>query len=153
MTFQNRDRMLAKLKKIQGAPRARLRGALEKNAEELTAMQKRMAPVASGALRDSIGFTFGDYAPANANVRGVSGGGGGDPDLSVTVHAGDARAWYAALVEFGTNPHENKGRFSGTQHPGAQASPYFYPSYRALKRRMKSRATREARKGIKEALA
>lgn len=152
MTLQNRDRLLRKLAAIQGAPRAAMKEALRQNATEIVAMQKRLAPVASGDLRNSIGFTFGTYRSANANVRGVSGGGGGDPDLSVTIHAGDARAFYAAMLEFGASgPWTIGGRFAGATHPGFSAEPFFYPAWRALRRRSKSRLTRAMRKSIREA--
>ena len=153
MSLQNRDRLLRKLARIQGAPRAAMRQALEQNAAEITAMQKRLAPVASGDLRNSIGSTFGKFRAANANVRGVAGGGGSDPDLSVTIHAGDAKAFYAAFLEFGASgPWQIGGRFEGATHPGFSAQPFFYPAWRALKRRSKSRLTRAMRKSIKDAV-
>jgi HK97 gp10 family phage protein len=67
------------------------------------------------------------------------------------IVAGDAKAWYARLVEFGTAPHVNGGRFAGTLHPGASPRPFFYPVFRANRRRARSRLTRAIRKGIKEA--
>lgn len=151
MAMTGRKALLDKLAKIQGAPRAKLREALAKSAEELTAMQKRLAPRDSGDLQESIGFTFGKYTADNANVRGVSTAGGGDPDLSVTVHAGNAKAYYAAFIEFGTAPHKQGGLFEGTDHPGTSPQPFFYPPYRALRKRIKGRVTRAGRKAIKDA--
>lgn len=124
--------------------------ALEQGANEIAAMQKRLVPKASGALERSIRVVKGNYTPDNANVRGVGGAGAGDPDLTVRVVAGDATAWYARLVEFGTAPHENGGRFAGTQNPGTKAQPYFYPAVRALRRRVKGRITRATKKAVKE---
>lgn len=152
MSLRNRQRLLKKLAAIQGAPRKALREALDKSAAEITAMQKRLAPVRSGDLRESIGYTFGDYTPANANVRGVRAGGGGDPDLTVTLHAGDAKAFYAAWVEFGAaGPWKIEGRFEGSTHPGLTSQPFFYPAFRSMKRRAASRLTRTARKAIRDA--
>ncbi len=163
MAMQNRTRLLEKLKRIQGAPRKAMRAALEQGAKQIVSTAKSLAPVKSGALVASIGYTFGTYKPANSNVRGVAvGGGEGDPDLSVTIHAGDAAAFYAAFVEFGTNPHyiakgggtkigQIKGRMTnGAMHPGAQASPFFFPAYRSNKRSVKSRISRAMNKAIKE---
>jgi len=113
-------------------------------------MQKRLVPKDSGALERSIRVVKGSYTPDNANVRGVGGAGDGDPDLTVRVVAGDATAWYARLVEFGTAPHINRGRFPGTQHPGTRPQPYFFPAVRALRRRVKSRITRATRKAARE---
>jgi HK97 gp10 family phage protein len=158
MAMQNRARLLAKLAKIQGKPRAKIREALQKNAEELTAMQGRFAPTDSGALKASIGYTFGQYTAPNANVRGVGSSGAGDPDLTVHVHAGDERAWYARIVEFGTRAPRTIQNFYGQKGVkvtvGAMpAQPFFYPAYRVLKKRMKSRVTRAARKAIREAVS
>ena len=41
------------------------RAAMEKGAEETVAMMKRLVPVKSGTLRDSIGWTWGK-APAGS---------------------------------------------------------------------------------------
>lgn len=152
MAMKGRQSLLNKLARIQGAPRAKLKEAIRQGAEELTAMQKRLAPKDSGDLQNSIGFTFGTYKADNANVRGVSTGGGGDPDLSVTVHAGDAKAFYAAFIEFGTEPHPQGGAFKGTDHPGTSPQPFFFPAYRTLKKRIKGRITRAGRKAIKDAV-
>jgi hypothetical protein len=118
-------------------------------------MQKRLAPKDSGALERSINYVRGTYTPENSNVRGVGGGKGqgsivGDPDLSYHIVAGDDVAWYARLIEHGTPPHINKGMSPGTQHPGTKPQPYFYPAFRALRRRVKSRITRATKKAVKE---
>lgn len=134
----------------------RARAAMEKSAEELVEMMKRLVPVSKpngGDLRDSIGWTWGN-APAGAKVLTQT-----EPDargLKITVYAGSAKAYYAAFVEFGTAPHNvaagggNKS-FSGVAngHPGARAQPFFFPSYRALKKRIQSRVKREMKKAIK----
>lgn len=156
MKMQNRERMLAKLARIQGAPRAKMREALGQNASELVASQKKYAPKDSGALAASIGYTFGSYAPDNANVRGMGNAGAGDPDLSLVVHAGDAKAWYARIVEFGTmNSRLVRNYFGrrGVEVDVGQmpAQPFFFPPYRLLKRRMKGRVTRAVKKAVKDA--
>lgn len=115
-------------------------------------MQKRLAPKKTGALANSIGYTFGTYRADNANVRGVAGGGGaGDPDLSLTIHAGDAKAYYAAFVEFGTSAHTAGGKFKGADHPGATAEPFFFPAWRSLRKRTKSRISRATKKSVQQA--
>lgn len=163
MAMQNRDRLLKRLKAIKGKPRAAMRVALEQGAKQVVASAKNLAQVKSGDLVNSIDYTFGDYKPANANVRGVSAGArGGDPDLSVTIHVGDEKAFYAGWVEFGTNPHfVSKGGSTkigaikarlkrATPHPGAQAHPFFYPAWRANKKSIKARITRAMNKAIKD---
>jgi len=165
MAMQNRTRLLEKLKRIQGAPRKAMRAALEQGAKQIVSTAQSLVPVKSGALSASISYTFGTYTPDNSNVRGVSvGAGEGDADLSVTIHAGDAKAFYAAFVEHGTNPHyiakgggtkigQLKGRMTkGAMHPGAKASPFFFPAYRANKRSVKARISRAMNKAIKESI-
>lgn len=129
------------------------RRAMEKGAEELVEMMKRLVPKDSGDLRDSIGWTWGN-APAGAKVIAQS-----DPDergLKITVYAGNERAYYAAWVEFGTAPHNvakgggNKSfKGAATGHPGSRAQPFFFPSYRSLRKRIQSRIKRETRKSMK----
>lgn len=161
---RNKEKLARKLAAIQGAPRKAIHEALRQSAEEVTAMQKRLAPVKSGDLKNSIGYTFGTYRPDNANVRGVSAGGGaGDSDLTVTVHAGDTKAWYAALVEFGTSAHVIKSKRPGgllsiygrlimsVNHPGAAPQPFFYPAWRASRKRVRSRISRATTKSVKQA--
>jgi len=150
--IRNVDRLKRKLASLPIAARQEMRAALEKSAAEIVDLQRRFVPVKSGTLRKSIGYTFGDYAAQNANVRGVSGSSGTskDKDLSVTVHAGDASAFYAAFVEFGTAPHVNRGRFAGSQHPGSPAEPFFYPGWRLGKKRAKGRIARAVNKAARK---
>lgn len=156
----NRDRLLRKMAALPAQVRSALKQSLAQNADELVAMQKRLAPVGPpsgqgrkaglqpGALRDSIVQTWGGAAPRYASLKGAAGE--GDPDLSVTISAGNSRVRYAHLVEFPTAPHIVGGKFKGAQHPGTQGTPFFYPPYRALKRRMKSRMTRAAKKAARD---
>lgn len=143
-------RKLAKLAEIQGPVRKRIRDALAQNGAEISGQMRAVAPSRTGALRASIRAVFGEFRQANANVRGAGGQGAGDPDLTLRIVAGDAKAWYARLVEFGTAPHVNGGRFAGSLHPGSSPRPFFYPVYRANKRRARSRLTRAIKAGIRE---
>jgi HK97 gp10 family phage protein len=137
MKIQNRDRLKAKLAAIPKEARAEIHKALDKSATEMVETAQSFAPVKTGALRNSIGKTFGEYAADNPNVRGVTAGGGvGDPDLTVTIHAGDQEAYYAAFVEFGTK--------------AAPAHPYFFPAWRLLKKRVLSRIKRATTKAAKK---
>lgn len=148
---QGLDRLRRRLAAIPKRARTEIRAALEKSAQEISSAARTMVPVESGDLKRSIAYTFGKYIPDNANVRGVAAGGSGDPDLSVTIHAGDERAYYAAFVEFGTNPHPQGGTFKGTSHPGGPAEPFFFPAYRMLKARVKNRIARATRKAARDA--
>jgi HK97 gp10 family phage protein len=119
-----------------------LRGALRAGAKVMLAEVKQRIPVASGDLRDSVRIT-------TRVRRGV---------VSASVKAGNAKAYYAGMVEFGTRPHlikvDDKDRgvnrrtgklasvttvnrrlaIGGTvigpsvAHPGAKARPYMRPA-------------------------
>lgn len=161
MKVENLERFKRKLKMMPIAAKEEIRKALMASAVEITALMKAAAPVDSGDLQRSIGYTFGNYRPDNSNVRGVSATAGGH-DLSVTLHAGDKHAWYAALVEFGTTAHTIKAKNapamgrggifgSIVHHPGSSAHPFFYPSYRLGKKRAKSQISRAVSKAAKKA--
>ena len=154
-----------KLKALPKSARSAFKQALAESADEMVATMKNLAPVSKsgshgwepGMLKSSIVATFGDGSvPKYAAFRRKNGKRGNvvksnDPDLSVTITAGDTFVRYAHLVEFGTAPHPNKGKFAGTMHPGTQAQPFFYPAYRAHKsaaRRRMSRAINRAAKQI-----
>jgi len=155
VNIEGKDRLRQKLLAMPKVARAQIHDALDVSASEMAETARNFAPKKTGALAASIGYTFGDYKPENANVRTFGGGSNvGDPDLMVTIHAGSARAWYAALVEFGTAPHEqpNNPRV-GYHHPGATARPYFFPAYRLTRKRVKSRITRATTKAAKAVAA
>lgn len=114
--------------------RQRTRLAMEKGADEIVAMAKGLVPVgATGDLKASIGWTWGDAPKGSITLASSKPVGNGE---RITIYAGNSEAYYARWVEFGTS--------KATPHP------YFYPSYRTLKRRVKSRITREMKKAIKE---
>lgn len=147
--MERRDRLLKKMAALPPAVRKALKESITQGADEITAMQRRLAPTKTGKLRASIKQTWGGGKVAHASVGG-GGAGEGDPDLTVTLSAGDRSVRYAHLVEFGTAPHTLGGIFAGAQHPGTTARPFFFPAYRALRRRVKSRITRAAKKAARQ---
>lgn len=119
------NRMFAALPvKVEAAARM----AMEKGAEELVAMMKRVVPVDSGRLRDSIAWTWGD-APKGSVVLAESTS--ESRGLKLTVYSTDFKA---SWIEFGTVK--------------MSARPFFFPSYRAMRKRIKSRVTHEMKKAI-----
>lgn len=82
--IQGLDRLRAKLAAMPEAARQEIKLALEQNADELVAMQKRLVPRDEGDLAESIGKQPGRH------------------DLAVLVTAGSRKAFYARFVEFGT---------------------------------------------------
>lgn len=149
------DRLKKRFAKMPANVRSATRQAIAQGADEIVAMQKRLAPVKSGDLRDSIVQTWGGQdRPAYASLRAGTGSERAAGDLSVTITAGNSRVRYAHLVEFGTAPHAQPNNpLVGYEHPGTQAQPFFFPPYRALRRRVKSRITRAMKKAIKQGVS
>lgn len=116
------DRMLQSLPvKME---RSIMRGALRAGAVIIRDEIKSRAPVASGALRDSIRVT-------SRAKKGT---------VSASAKVGNRIAWYAHLVEFGTRPHvilpRRQGgsmQFGGVRtrlvdHPGTTGRPFVRPA-------------------------
>lgn len=111
-----------------------VQAALEQSGEEMAAMARALAPVDDGDLRDSIKMTTaGGLTPLHS-----SGGQQEVGRLSVRVTAGNSSVRYASIVEFG-----RKGARA------MAARPFFWPSYRSLKRKFRGRTTRAINKAIK----
>lgn len=100
-----------------------LRGALRAGGKEIEREAKVQAPARTGALRESI--------RVSTRVRQ------GQP--TATVSAGNKRAWYASMVEFGTAAHLIKPKHRSSMlvagllrervdHPGAKARPFMVPA-------------------------
>ncbi|MBA1157762.1 HK97-gp10 family putative phage morphogenesis protein [Microvirga mediterraneensis] len=157
-------KLRAKLRALPAEAKAEIRQALTQSAEEVADMARRLAPYESGDLKASIKVVHGSYTPENSNVRGVSAtaDGDADPDLTVSVVAGNAKAFYAAWVEFGTAAHVIKPKRPGgllningrlieqVSHPGGTPRPYFFPAWRANKRRVRGRITRATKKAAQK---
>lgn len=150
MTILGLARLNRKLKKLPVQAEKRIKEAMEEGANEIVAMMKSLVAVDSGDLRDSIGWTWGDrpkYSQVLATVKSKDG------KLVLTIFVGNTKVRYAHLVEFGTAAHINGGKFAGTEHPGTAAQPFFFVSWRALRRRTKSRISRAVTKSAKEVAA
>lgn len=138
------------LRAVPAAVQAEVAAELEKIAAAIVADMKRLAPVLqepdarrrAGALRDSIGWTWGD-APEGAMTLGKVAKDRGD-GFYLTIYAGtrDKRrgvddAYYARWMEFGT-----------TEVP---AQPYFWPAYRANRRKIRPAFTRAIKRAAAKA--
>jgi HK97 gp10 family phage protein len=138
----------AKLRRLQTDTADDIKPTLGQAAQKIVDLMKRLVPVDDGDLRDSIDWTFGDAPQGAIRIAAARAGA-----LTVTIFAGNEKAYYARFVEFGTAPHTQAGQFAGTQHPGTAAQPFFFPSFRAMRkevRRMLAKAVREAvRKAVK----
>lgn len=136
-----------KLDALPARVKQRIREAMEAGADEIVSMAKALVPADSGALRESIGWTYG-RAPKGAMTIGKVQSIGGD--LTITIYAGNSEAFYARWVEFGTSAHKAGGKFEGADIPAIPAQPFFYVSFRANRKRVKGRITRAINKAAKE---
>lgn len=115
---------------------------------EMVTQARRYVSRDKGDLEESTVVTpAGQRPPAYSQPGGVS----VVPAGAAMVTAGNSKVRYAHLVEYGTSPHEQGGMFKGTQHPGTEAQPFFWPAYRMMRRRIKSRFSRALSKAIKKA--
>lgn len=129
----------AKLIKLKEKTAEQIRPAMERAAQSVVDMMKRQVPVDKGDLRDSIGWTWGAGPKGSIKLASVNG---------ITIFAGNEKAFYVRFVEFGTAPHLQGGSRAGTEHPGTNAQPFFFSSWRAMRKSVKS----ALRKAIKEAV-
>lgn len=137
MTVSGIAAMKAKLMRVPAAVESRARDAMEKGADEIVAMMKRLVPVEHGDLRDSIGWNW-DGNPAGTKIIGTARS-RGEGDLRLVIYAGDDKAFYARMQEFGTRK--------------MAANPYFFVSYRANKVKVKRRIAVASRTALKQLAA
>jgi HK97 gp10 family phage protein len=151
------DRLRRKLRLLPRIADTEVRAAMEKGADEMVALMKATAPVDQGDLRDSIGWTYGAAPKGAIKIDALKSG-----KIAITIYAGDAKAFYARWVEFGvaaqtqgqriTNA-SGRSRRSRRTTSGQAAQPFFYPSYRALRKRVNARIRRAVRSSIRKAAA
>ena len=121
--------------KVPALVRAAVSQVMEDTASEIVAEMKSIAPRETGGLAASIAWTWGD-APKGAMTIGTVGGKEYGA-LRITIYAGGGEAFYARFHEFGT-----------VKMP---AHPFFFPVWRARKRRTRGRITRAISKAMKKA--
>lgn len=117
------------------------RDAMEKGAQEVVDMMKRLVPRETGELANSIGWTWGD-APAGSIVVGEVGGRSYNT-MRIVIYAGNDKTrvgernqfQLARLQEFGTQE--------------MPANPFFFVTWRTKRQRVRSRITRSIRAAIK----
>lgn len=147
-SWKGLPKLKARLEKLREQTRVEVSQMLAEAGDKIVAMMKRQVPVKSGALRDSIGWTFGDAPKYSQRV--VVGQAG---DIRITIYAGNSKVRYAHLVEFGTAPHVVGGLYAGAQHPGTTAQPFFYPAYRATRKEVKRMLRKAIREAVRKAMA
>lgn len=149
MAVQGLDQLKRKMKRIPIAAQEAAKKAVLESGQELAGLQRRLVAVDEGDTRDSIAVTPpGGTTPPYSQPGGSRTAG----PLQTIVTAGNTKVRTAHLLEFGTAPHINGGWAAGTQHPGTAPQPFFFPAYRALRKRMKSRISRSITTSIKKAV-
>lgn len=115
---------------------------MEAQANKIVAEMKRLVPVDKGALRDSIGWTWGSAPKGSVAVGSV----GQSPKaaLRITIYAGtrdkslgDADTFYAVFQEYGRE--------------GMLPTPFFWPAWRRGRSGVRAAISRAVRKALAEA--
>lgn len=113
---------------------------MEEGAQEIVDAMKKAAPVQTGDLRDSIGWTWGEVPAGSFVIDEIrSGKNKGDQyaTLRIKIYAGNREAFYARFQEFGTRSQP--------------AQPFFYVTWSKEKAKFRRRIRERVRKRIKEA--
>lgn len=127
------ERLSKRLEAIPKAVKEAVLPALIKSGEELVGTMKQLAPVDTGALKDSIALT-----PAGQTTPPYSQPGGSAvvPENAVMITVGNSEVRYPHLVEYGT--------------ADAPAQPFFWNSFRLHKKKISNRVKRAVSKAVKE---
>ncbi|QGM46660.1 HK97-gp10 family putative phage morphogenesis protein [Methylocystis heyeri] len=128
---------LASLKKRLAAipkdVREAVQPALIKSGDDMARAARTLAPVDTGALKNSIAVTYpGQSTPPYSQP----GGSRVAKENEVIITAGDTKARYVHLVEYGTSH--------------SHAKPFFWPAYRLTKKRNQNRIKRAINKAVRE---
>lgn len=133
-------RLRARLAKIPDIAREAAAAAMEEGAQEIVDAMKMAAPVDSGDLRDSIGWTWGEVPAGSFMIDEIrSGKNKGDQyaTLRIKIYAGSREAFYARFQEFGTRSQP--------------AQSFFFSTWKAKRAEFRRRIRERVRKRIKEA--
>lgn len=143
----NAEKLLAKLQKLPTEIEAEIRKAMEAQADEIVEMMRRLA--GDPKIIASIGWRWGARAPAGsmsvASVQSSRSRG-----MTITIFAGGGSAFYAKWWEFGTDPRFHKtGKSTGQM----KAKPFFFVSFRANRKRARSRVQAAMRAAARKVAA
>lgn len=151
LTNAGRAHLKRRMLKLPEVMRTRAEGALEASADELVREIQAVAPRRSGDLADSIEKVPLPEGEGRVGWRVVGGRKNG-------------KGWYIRFVEHGTKPSPGEAPSRNRNyrrtvvmtkgkraHAGTPAQPFFWPTYRRLRARMRGRVTRALKKGAEEA--
>lgn len=134
--MSNSDQLKRLQRRMEAIPRAvreAVQPALKASADEMAASMANLAPVDSGALKDSIAVT-----PAGQTTPAYSQPGGSKlvPENSVAITVGNTDVRYPHLVEYGTKD--------------TSPQPFFWPAFRLLRKRAERRIKRAITKAVRD---
>lgn len=123
--FEALEQQLKEISQSQG--KAAVRKSLKKAAKPVADAARGTAAFhdKTGKLRKSIAVSTRLSRRQAALQRRA-----GRDDVMVFVGPGGA---HGHLIEFGTKPHINKGKFAGTKNPGTRTRPFMRPAWEAHK--------------------
>lgn len=127
------DRLARKLRALPKRMRAEIGAAVAKAGPEMVALARALAPADDGTLRASIRSSYVEEA-LKVTIEA-----GGEATTKPVRNGADASYDYALGQEFGTRE--------------MPANPFFFPAYRATKKRSKSRISRAINKAAKAVAA
>lgn len=135
----------ARFKRVPEIVRRELSAQMEKEAEKLVAEMNSVKPTA----RIDIGWTWGDAPKGSLTIGSFKGREFGK--LKVTIYAvGDdiPAEWF----EFGTSTRFHKtGKNAGRSTGKMPATPFFWPIYRANRRRIRTNLSRAVSRAMRKA--
>ncbi|OJY34644.1 MAG: hypothetical protein BGP11_08490 [Rhodobacterales bacterium 65-51] len=148
------------------------RNALKKAGAPVAAAMSAKAPEDTGRLKHNIAVstkikgevgkaayakamrdTAGNKAMAVKAMRDARRAAKGTMPPVIMFVGPTVRAPHAHLVEFGTAPHINGGKFAGSQHPGTAPQPFVRPAWDATQGRALVIITDQLRVQIDRAVA
>jgi len=133
-----------RLDKIPQEIKEQVKREMERQADQIVAQMKASGPADSGKLRNTIGWTWGRLGKgqhALAQAKNALGS-----EMTLTVYAGDASTrvdhgsgerQLARLIEFGTRT--------------MKAQPFFYPVWRARKKKARAAIRKSVGEAVKAA--
>lgn len=136
--FINREKIRRRFIALGRIAEQEVRAAMEKEAAALVETQRRVVAKDDGDLQRSIIWRWVRAARNALMTIEISAGG----------KVNGKTVWWARLVEFGTAPHRAGGRFAGAHHPGTRPQPFFFPVWRARRKRIKSAVRRALKRAI-----
>ena len=140
-------RFQARMKAIPEAVRLGVQPALLQSGGEVAAAIRGLAPVDTGALKESVTVTGpGQATPPYSQP----GGSMVVPVDAVAVTEGNSDVRYAHLVEYGTGGRMNTGGSQATFNPGTVAQPHFWPGFRMTRDRAQRRIKAAISKAVKD---